>query len=162
MDSTEPTGQGEGAPSHIWQFADCELDERRRELRVRGVKVDVEAKPLEVLRTLLLHAGEVVTKGELLDSVWPGLSVVDGSLATAISKIRKLLGDDDRVIVTVPRVGYKLAVPVHCRSLPSAVVPELHLLSRTASSIARSVAFDAAPRCVSGERCLAGRTPQDA
>ena len=128
MDSTEPTGQGEGAPSHIWQFADCELDERRRELRVRGVKVDVEAKPLEVLRTLLLHAGEVVTKGELLDSVWPGLSVVDGSLATAISKIRKLLGDDDRVILTVPRVGYKLAVPVHCRSLPSAVVPELHLL----------------------------------
>ena len=129
MDSTEPTGQGEGAPSHIWQFADCELDERRRELRVRGVKVDVEAKPLEVLRTLLLHAGEVVTKGELLDSVWPGLSVVDGSLATAISKIRKLFGDDDRVILTVPRVGYKLAVPVHCRSLPSAVVPELHLLS---------------------------------
>ena len=128
MDSTEPKGQGGGAPSHIWQFDDCELDERRRELRVRGVRVEVEAKPLEVLRTLLLHAGEVVTKGELLDSVWPGLSVVDGSLATAVSKIRKLLGDDDRVIVTVPRIGYKLAVPVHCKSLPSAVVPDLDLV----------------------------------
>ena len=63
---------GRRAPGHIWQFADCELDERRRELRVRGVTVDIEAKPLEVLRTLLLHAGEVVTKAELLESVWPG------------------------------------------------------------------------------------------
>ena len=81
-----------------------------------GTAVEIEAKPLEVLRTLLVHAGEVVTKGELLEAVWPGTAVVDGSLATAISKVRKLLGDDEKVIVTVPRVGYKLAAPVHCKA----------------------------------------------
>ena len=37
-----------------------------------GRAVDIEAKPLEVLRQLLLHAGEVVTKAELLEAVWPG------------------------------------------------------------------------------------------
>ena len=119
-----------GRPSgHIWQFADCELDERRRELRVRGTAVEIEAKPLEVLRTLLVHSGEVVTKGELLEAVWPGTAVVDGSLATAISKVRKLLGDDEKVIVTVPRVGYKLAAPVRCKATSEAAPAELHLSS---------------------------------
>jgi DNA-binding winged helix-turn-helix (wHTH) protein/serine/threonine protein kinase len=111
---TEANGGSDRVSGCIWQFADCEFDERRRELRVRGSEVDVEVKPLAVLHQLLLHAGEVVTKSELLESVWPGVAVVDGSLATAISKIRKLLGDDGRVIRTVPRVGYKLGVPVHC------------------------------------------------
>jgi non-specific serine/threonine protein kinase len=56
----------------MWRFADCEFDERRRELRVGGAVVDIEAKPLDLLHQLLLHAGEVVTKDELLDAVWPG------------------------------------------------------------------------------------------
>jgi DNA-binding winged helix-turn-helix (wHTH) protein/serine/threonine protein kinase len=118
-----------GRPSgNIWQFAGCELDERRRELRVRGTTVDIEAKPFEVLRQLLVHAGEVVTKNELLESVWPGVAVVDGSLATAVSKVRKLLDDEGEVIATVPRVGYKLAVLVHCRPAAPAAVAELQFL----------------------------------
>ena len=123
----EGAGYAHRASGHVWQFADCELDERRRELRVRGVAVEIEAKPLEVLRTLLLHSGEVVTKGELLDAVWPGTAVADGSLATAISKVRKLLGDDEKLIVTVPRVGYKLAPTVHCKSTPGPAISELRL-----------------------------------
>ena len=87
------------------------------------------------------HAGEVVTKGELLEAVWPGTAVVDGSLATAISKVRKLLGDDDEVIVTVPRVGYKLAVPVHCKArLSRALGSGTASFSGTTGSRARSVA----------------------
>jgi serine/threonine protein kinase len=95
----------------LCRFAGCEFDEARRELRVRGKAVDPEAKPLEVLRQLLLHPGEVVTKEELLESVWPDVSVVEGSLTNAISKLRKALGDD-RVIVTIARVGYRVDVPV--------------------------------------------------
>jgi DNA-binding winged helix-turn-helix (wHTH) protein/serine/threonine protein kinase len=111
----------------VWRFGHCELDERRYELRVRNTVVDMEVKPLEVLRQLLLHAGEVVTKAELLESVWPGVVVVDGSLATAISKIRRLLDDDGSIIVTVPRIGYKIAVPVYSEATEPPAWPNLHL-----------------------------------
>lgn len=75
-----------------------------------SVRVDIEAKPLDVLSQLLQHAGEVLSKEELLDAVWPGTAVVDASLTTAVSKLRKALGRDD-LIATIPRVGYRLAVP---------------------------------------------------
>jgi serine/threonine protein kinase len=114
--------------ARLWKFANCEFDELRRELRVNGGPVDLEAKPLEVLSHLLQHAGEVVTKDELLDSVWPGTTVVDGSLATAVSKLRKAIGDEDQLtILTVPRTGYRLAVPVQSKPLTGGLWPELGL-----------------------------------
>ena len=125
--NSQSAGHAERGSGHIWRFGDCELDERRRELRVGGTPVDIEGKPLEVLQQLLLHAGEVVTKAELLESVWPGVAVVDGSLATAVSKVRRILKDDENAIVTVPRVGYKLAVPVYCSPLPAPSRPDLLL-----------------------------------
>jgi serine/threonine protein kinase/DNA-binding winged helix-turn-helix (wHTH) protein len=124
--STQSIAPSRPSSGHIWRFAACEFDELRRELRVRGTAVEIEAKPLEVLYQLLLHAGEAVTKDELLESVWPGLTVVDSSLATAVSKLRKALGDD-AVVVTIPRVGYRLAATVQCTSLSPPDGPELHL-----------------------------------
>jgi serine/threonine protein kinase/DNA-binding winged helix-turn-helix (wHTH) protein len=100
----------------LWRFGNCEFDELSLQLRINGSPIELELKPLEVLQQLLLHAGGVVSKEDLLDSVWPGLSVVDGSLSTAISKLRKALGDEN-VIVTLPRVGYRLAVPVQSANL---------------------------------------------
>jgi len=94
-----------------WLFGTCEFDEVSFELRVQGKVVDLERKPLEVLHQLLLRAGEAVRKEELLDSVWQGLSVVDASLATAVSKLRKALGEEE-IIQTVPKLGYRIAVPV--------------------------------------------------
>src|SRR5437879_4073857 len=109
-----------------WRVADYEFDELGRELRVKGRTVELEAKPLDILLQLLLHAGEVVTKEELLESVWPDVTVVDGSLATAVSKLRKAMGDEDHpAIVTVPRVGYRLAVPVYCKTVAAPAGPEL-------------------------------------
>jgi len=106
-------------------FGDCEFDELRRELRVNGEVVELEPKPIEVLHQLLLRAGQVVTKEDLLDSVWPGLMVVDGSLATAVSKLRKALGDDESsLLLTVPRVGYRLGVPVRM-TLNTSAAPEV-------------------------------------
>ncbi len=98
----------------IWEFCSCEFDERRRELRCRGVAVDIEAKPLAVLRELLEHPGEVLTKDELFEAAWPGVAVTDSSLATAISKLRKAVGDDG-MIATVSGVGYRLTVPARIR-----------------------------------------------
>lgn len=108
----------ETSPARIWYFAECEFDEVRHELRVRGSIAELEAKPLEVLHQLLLHAGDVVHKEELLETVWPGVLVVDASLATAVSKLRKALVDGDTIIKTVPKIGYRLAVPVRCEFSP--------------------------------------------
>ena len=57
-----------------WYFANCEFNEFSRELRAGGNLLDLESKPLDLLAQLLLHAGEVVTKDELLESVWPGVT----------------------------------------------------------------------------------------
>ncbi len=119
-------GEAVETSGRLWRFADYEFDELGRELRVKGKPVDLESKPLDILLQLLLHAGEVVTKEELLESVWPNVMVVDGSLATAVSKLRKAMGDEDQpAILTVPRVGYRLAVPVYCKTVAASAGAEL-------------------------------------
>jgi DNA-binding winged helix-turn-helix (wHTH) protein/serine/threonine protein kinase len=112
----------------VWRFASCEFDESSRELRVNGHLAEVESKPLEVLYHLLLSAGETVTKDELLESVWPDTAVVDGSLATAVSKLRKALNDEAQtLVITIPRIGYRLGVPVQAKQLPPPAFRELGL-----------------------------------
>lgn len=114
-----PNGQGpvsEGAAARFWRFGDCEFDELSRQLWVKGGPIVLESKPLDVLLHLLLNAGEVVIKEELLEAVWPDEMVVEGSLPAAIEKLRNAIGKEEHsIIVTVPRVGYRIAVPVHCR-----------------------------------------------
>ncbi len=128
MSCSDSSGGVRDVSARLWKFANCEFDEQRRELRINGVRVDLEAKPLEVLLQLLQHAGEVVTKDELLEAVWPGTAVVDGSLATAVSKLRKAICDEEQLtILTVPRSGYRLAVPVQSKALAGGVWPALGL-----------------------------------
>lgn len=108
----------------LWKFSGAEFDEASWALKVDGEAVALEGKPLEVLHELLLRAGEVVTKDEILDAVWPGLTVVEGSLPTAISKLRKALGErQDNIIETVPRVGYRLTGSVKIESVESPLAP---------------------------------------
>jgi DNA-binding winged helix-turn-helix (wHTH) protein len=98
-----------------WLFAGAVFDEANWTLVVDGRRVSIEAKPLELLRELLLQAGKVVTKDQLLDRIWPEVHVVEASLPTAVRKLRLALGDDrhDRTIVeTVPGIGYRISVPV--------------------------------------------------
>ncbi|SFG40988.1 DNA-binding winged helix-turn-helix (wHTH) domain-containing protein [Novosphingobium sp. CF614] len=97
----------------LWTFGNCTIDETNRLLTIGGVMADLEAKPFDILLELLHHAGEVVTKDELLDAVWPNVTVAEGSLTTALSKLRRTIGDTEGVmIVTVPRLGYRFAAPV--------------------------------------------------
>jgi len=126
MQFNAPGSEEKEVWGRLWRFGTCEFDESSRELRVDGQPANLEAKPLEVLYQLLLHAGEVVTKDELLESVWPGTSVVDGSLATAISKLRKALGDDEQtVVLTVTRIGYRLGVPAQSKRIAAPAFNEL-------------------------------------
>ncbi len=116
-----------GADRHRrrWSFADCVLDEASWTLTVAGRRVPVENKPLELLRELLLNAGDVVSKDDLLDAIWPDVVVVEASLPTAVSKLRAALNDDRRqaqIIETVPRIGYRLGMPVTVEELAGAAI----------------------------------------
>ena len=108
--------QGEGATgakAYCWTFGNAEFDEARWQLRVAGQDVELERKPLEVLQYLLRHAGEAVTKDELLAAAWAGRVVVEAVLTNAIGKLRRALADEAQdIVMTLPRVGYRLAVPV--------------------------------------------------
>ncbi len=135
MFSNTSQGNGPAVFGRLWSFANCEFDDTRLELRVSGALVDLELKPLEVLLQLLVHAGEVISKERLLDSVWPGLMVVDGSLATAVSKLRKALGDADAsIVLTIPRVGYRLGAPVRSRPVMDSPA-EMDLCFRPGDSV---------------------------
>jgi serine/threonine protein kinase len=105
----QPTDAAD-TPLFRYRFGTAEFDAARFELRVAGVPVEIQRKPLEILACLLAHAGEVVTKDELLDTVWEGRPTVENVIANAVAKLRGALGEEnaDR-IVTQPRVGYRFS-----------------------------------------------------
>jgi TolB-like protein/DNA-binding winged helix-turn-helix (wHTH) protein len=99
------------------RFDDFELDVRAGELRKRGVRLRLRGQPLQVLELLLERAGDVVTRDELRDRIWPADTFVDfdHSLHNAIARIREVLGDSaekPRYIETLPRKGYRFIGPV--------------------------------------------------
>jgi class 3 adenylate cyclase/serine/threonine protein kinase len=101
------------AADRCWSFGQAIFDERTMELVVNGAPVELEKKALDVLAFLLRHAGEVVTKDEILEAVWPGRVLTETVLTKCISRIREVLRDEDQsAIKTVHGFGYRLTVPV--------------------------------------------------
>jgi TolB-like protein/DNA-binding winged helix-turn-helix (wHTH) protein/Flp pilus assembly protein TadD len=104
-------GRTEEFTATTFRFDAFELDVQRRTLRRSGVDVELRPLAFDALGFLVRHAGRVVTKDELIAAVWPGLVVTDDSIARCISDIRRALGDvEQKIIKTVPRRGYTLAV----------------------------------------------------
>lgn len=101
-------------PARLYRyfFGTAEFNEARFELRVDGVPVAIERRPLVLLAKILEHADQVVTKGELLHTVWGGRITVENVLANAMAKLRKALGVNALLLVTIPRVGYRIQGPV--------------------------------------------------
>lgn len=96
-----------------WEFGRATLDEASLELRVNNRLVSIQRKPLKVLMHLLHHAGEVVTKDELIAAAWPGRIVSETVLAKAVGKLRDALSDESQeVIKTVHGYGYRFAAKV--------------------------------------------------
>ncbi len=113
--------------SEVLRFASFELDCRSRELREGVRRVRLQDQPFEILRLLLEHRGEVVTRDELRQCLWPDGTFVDfeHSLNAAIKRLRTALGDDadrPRFVETVPRRGYRFVAPVTANA--AAVAPE--------------------------------------
>jgi cholera toxin transcriptional activator len=103
--------------SRIVRFGVFELDQSAGELRKNGAKLRVQEQPFQVLALLLERAGEVVTRDELRQKLWPSDTFVDfdHSLNTAINKVREALGDSaasPRYVETLARRGYRFLAPV--------------------------------------------------
>jgi TolB-like protein len=94
------------------RFATFAVDPQSGELRKAGARVKLQEQPLQMLLLLLERPGEVVTREALRKRLWPDGTFVDfeHSLATALKKIRRALGDSaahPQFIETLPRRGYR-------------------------------------------------------
>jgi DNA-binding winged helix-turn-helix (wHTH) protein len=79
-----------------------------------GLTLHLEPKVMQVLVTLALHAGDVVTRQQIREQVWQNVFVGEDVLVRAISEIRRAFQDDPKLqhtVQTVPKVGYRLVVP---------------------------------------------------
>jgi len=87
-----------------------------RQLFLGSDPIPLGAKPLNILTALVTANGDLVTKDELIEPVWPGMVVEENAIQAHISAIRKLLGEDARMIATVPGRGYRFAGTIEVRS----------------------------------------------
>ncbi len=99
------------------RFAAFELDLAVGELRKNGARVRLQGQPFQILVCLVDRAGEVVTREELRQKMWPADTFVDfdHSLNTAVNKLREALGDSassPRYVETLARRGYRFLAPV--------------------------------------------------
>jgi pimeloyl-ACP methyl ester carboxylesterase/DNA-binding winged helix-turn-helix (wHTH) protein len=146
MNSTE-RGRSIGSAA-IFAFADCELDRGRRQLRFRSRAIHIEPQVFDLLETLLVNRDRFVSKEELFASVWKGRMVSDATLYSRLSAARRAIGDngeDRKLIVTVPRRGFRFAG--EARELPGATFgaverPTAYTPSR---SLDQSVGFCTTP-----------------
>lgn len=101
----------------LFRFGVFEADLHSCELQRNGRKVSLQGQPFQVLAILLQQSGELVTREELRQKVWPADTFVDfdHGLNTAITKIRTALGDsaeNPRFVETLARRGYRFIAPV--------------------------------------------------
>jgi DNA-binding winged helix-turn-helix (wHTH) protein/tetratricopeptide (TPR) repeat protein len=99
------------------RFGVFEVDLRAAELRKRGVRIKLQEQPFRILSLLLEHPGEVVTREELREKLWPAHTFVDfdRSLNKAMTKLRSALADSaesPRYVETIPRHGYRFLASV--------------------------------------------------
>jgi len=95
-----------------------ELDTQQKIVLRDGVRVSLTPKAVDLLIVLAARAGEVVSKADLMEAVWPDAFVDESTLSKLVFNIRKELGDE--VIETIPKRGYRL---VGVGQAPSPVAP---------------------------------------
>lgn len=95
-----------------------ELQARERRLLVDGAPVALGSRAFDLLLAFAARPGELLTKGELLDLVWPGLVVEEANLSVQVANLRKILGAS--ILATVPGRGYRFTavMPVAAEAAP--------------------------------------------
>src|SRR5688500_16472879 len=97
--------------SHYYEFGPYRLYVSQRVLTRTGEAVSLTPKATEILTLLVVNAGQLVAKDELLKQVWPDTFVEESNLTQNIFLLRRVLGDErpaPRYIETVVRRGYRL------------------------------------------------------
>jgi Tol biopolymer transport system component/DNA-binding winged helix-turn-helix (wHTH) protein len=109
------------------RFGIFELDRRSGELRKAGARVSLQEQGLQVLMLLLERPGDLVTRDELRQRLWPTgtFGDFDHGLNAVINRLRDTLGDSadsPRFIETLPRRGYRFIAPIEPDSIPSPTI----------------------------------------
>jgi cholera toxin transcriptional activator len=115
----------------VIRFGVFEADLAAAELRKGGTRIRLQEQPFQVLAYLLEHPGEVVSREDLRQKLWPADTFVDfdHSLNTAVNKLREALGDSassPRYVETLARRGYRFVAPVQAAEVvatPVVVTP---------------------------------------
>ena len=114
------------------RFGAFDVDLRSGELHKHGIRLKLQDQPFQVLVILLEHAGDVVTREEFREKLWPADTFVDfdTGLNSAIKKLRDVLSDsaeEPRYIETLPRRGYRFIAHVENGVPPAGATVELDL-----------------------------------
>jgi len=107
----------------LFRFGLFEADLENARLTRKGVRIRLQDQPFRILTLLLERAGQVLTREELRQELWPAGTYVDfdGSLNAALKRLRAALDDDadnPRFIETVPKRGYRFIAPVTVEGSP--------------------------------------------
>src|SRR5579862_9425475 len=110
--------------SRLIHFGLFETDLGAGELRKNGSKIKLQDRPFEILTILLERPGQLVTREEFRQRLWPADTFVDfdHSLNASINKLRQALddsADNPRFVATVGRRGYRFIAPVGDAQLPA-------------------------------------------
>src|ERR1700753_4038754 len=100
----------------LYEFGPFRVDPARETLLKEGVSVPLTPKTFQILLVLVRHGKEIVTKDDLMKTVWPDTFVEEANLSRNIFMLGTALGEtaqDHRYIVTVPGRGYRLVENVH-------------------------------------------------
>jgi Tol biopolymer transport system component/DNA-binding winged helix-turn-helix (wHTH) protein len=118
-----------GASGRVFQFGAFELDEHSRDLRKHGVLIKLQDQPFQILMLLLARAGEVVSREEIRNKLWPDNTHVDfdNAISSAVRKLREALNDsaeNPRFIETLARRGYRFIGQIESRPRTKVVATE--------------------------------------
>ncbi|MEZ5443317.1 MAG: winged helix-turn-helix domain-containing protein [Lysobacterales bacterium] len=108
----------------VWQLGSWQVDASTGEIRGEAGTARLEPKLLDLLRLLIEADGAVVSQAQLLQQLWPGVIVGEDTVARAVSRLRRALGDsarDAQYIETLPKRGYRLISPVRLIEATSSV-----------------------------------------
>ena len=93
------------------RFADCEIDPESHEFRCAGELIKLEPQVFDLIAMLADNPGRLVSRDELVETIWNGRTVSDSTIDARIAAARRAVGDDgarQEVIETIPRRGIRL------------------------------------------------------